>query len=312
MSVSSTSNPTPSLHPLKPPRLRPGDQIGIISPAGPVDETELEPGLELLETSGLEIYVAPHVYERRGYLAGGDEARLEDLHTVFGAQEIKAIFCARGGYGSLRLLDKTDYDLIRENPKIFVGYSDITALLMAIHVKTNLVTFHGPMVRELGSKDRGNWEGLLRLLSSDLPLQLELKGASSLISGKAEGLLVGGNLSLVSRLIGTPYMPSLEGCILFLEERGEPVYRLDRMLTHLRLSGQLDGVCGLILGQFERCGQRSAINALFMGAFSYLDIPMVTGLSVGHGPENLALPVGLRARLDTELMELSTTEACVR
>lgn len=312
MPAFKTENPASGPRLLKPPRLRPGDRIGIISPAGPVDRAELKTGLEILESSGFGVRVAPHVYDRSDYLAGGDEARLEDLHSMFQAQEIRAIFCARGGYGSLRLLDKIDYDLIGENPKIIVGYSDISALLMAIHVRTGLITYHGPMVRELGAKDQGNWDALFQLLSSGLPLQLGLKGAASLIPGKATGPLVGGNLSLVCHLLGTPYMPSLEGCILFLEEKGEPVYRVDRMLTHLRLTGQPDRLSGLIAGRFEKCGRMSVIDGLLMDMFSDLDIPIATGLPIGHGPKNLALPIGLRAELDTELMTLSTMEACVR
>ena len=251
------------------------------------------------------------MFDRSGYLAGEDEARREDLHDMFLNQDIKAIFCARGGYGTLRLLDKIEYGLIGENPKILVGYSDITALLMAIHKKTGLVTFHGPMVCELGSKDRVNWESLLHILCSDLPIQLRLTQATSLVPAKASGPLVGGNLSLICHLLGTPYMPSFGGCILFLEEKGEPTYRLDRMLTHLRLTGKLDGLSGLIAGRFEKCGKMSTINELFADIFSVLDIPLATGLPVGHGPKNLALPVGLRAELDTELMELSVMEGCV-
>ncbi len=311
MPTFGTENPASGPHFLRPPRLRPGDRVGIIAPAGPVDRDELEIGLKTIESSGFEVWVAPHVYERRGYVAGGDTARLEDLHAMFQAPQITAIFCARGGYGSLRLLDKIRYDLIGKSPKILVGYSDITALLMAIHARTGLITFHGPMVRELGVKDQGNWDVLLRLISSGLPLQMRSEEATLLVPGRATGPLVGGNLSLVCHLLGTPYMRSLEGCILFLEEKGEPAYRVDRMLTHLRLTGHLDGLAGLIGGRFEKCGRVSVINDLLIDMFSDLHIPILTGLPVGHGPKNLALPIGLRAELDTERMTLLTTEACV-
>ena len=311
MPTLNNQNPASCPPLLKPPRLRPGDRIGIISPAGPVDRAALKTGLEMIESSGFEVRVAPHVYERNGYLAGEDEVRLEDLHEMFQAPEIRAIFCSRGGYGTLRLLDKIHYDLIRENPKILLGYSDITALLMAVHVRTGLITFHGPMVREMGIRDQGNWNALLQLLSTGLPFQMRLEETTPLVPGKAAGPLIGGNLSLVCHLLGTPYMPSLEGCILFLEEKGEPLYRVDRMLAHLRLSGQLDGLSGLIAGRFEECDQKPIIDELLMDIFSGLHIPIATGLSFGHGQKNLVLPIGTRVELDTKIMALETLEPCV-
>jgi muramoyltetrapeptide carboxypeptidase len=296
---------------IKPPRLKHGDQIGVISPAGPVKESDLRPGLEILKSSGYHVRLGTHIYDRQGYLAGTDEARLEDLHTMFQDPEIKAIFCARGGYGSMRLLDKIHYDLIRENPKILVGYSDITALLMAVHSQTGLVTFHGPMVRGPALSHPSSWDGLVGLLSSDRPLQLGLREGSALIPGKATGHLFGGNLSLICHLIGTPFLPPLEDCILFVEDRGEPLYRLDRMMTHLGLADLLKGISGLIAGEFEGCGEPSALHRLLTDMVLDLDIPLASGLPTGHGPINLALPIGLMAELDTHQMTLSTAEAGV-
>ena len=297
---------------VKPPRLKPGDWIGIISPAGPVKRPALDTGLKTLESSGLRALVAPHVYDNIGYLAGEDEARLADLHGMFKDPDIAAIICSRGGYGTLRLLDKIHYELIEESPKILVGYSDITALLMAIHAKTGLVTLHGPMVRELTGRDQRNWESLFNLLSSRDRMTISLTGCSALIPGKASGPLIGGNLSLICHLVGTPFLPSLHGCILFIEEKGEPLYRLDRMMTHLALSNQLKGIRGLIAGEFEECGDLSSINGLLRDFVLDLDIPLVTGFPAGHGIKNLAFPIGLRVELDTDLMTFSVMEACVR
>ncbi|UCF85145.1 MAG: LD-carboxypeptidase [Desulfobacteraceae bacterium] len=296
---------------IKPPRLKRGDKIGVISPAGPVNESDLQPGLKILRSSGFEVHLGPHVYSSGAYLAGDDEVRLRDLHNMFRDPEIDAVFCARGGYGSPRLLDMIDYDLIKENPKILVGYSDITALLMAVHGKTGLITFHGPMVRELPKNKSRNWGSLLRLLSSSQSLKLGLTEKTALVPGSAKGPLIGGNLSLICNLLGTPFLPSLGGCILFIEERKEPIYRLDRMLNHLALSGELKRLSGLIAGQFEGCGDTAAINGLLMELVSDLEIPLATGLPVGHGPENIALPLGAVAVLDTNQMTLSITEACV-
>jgi muramoyltetrapeptide carboxypeptidase len=297
---------------VKPQRLRRGDRIGVISPAGPVNASELQPGLDILESSGFEVLLGRHVYNRRDYLAGDDKARLEDLHAMFRESTVKAVFCARGGYGSPRLLDKIDYDMIQGNPKILVGYSDITALLMAVHARTGLVTFHGPMVREFIQNEHGNWDNLLWLLSSEAPLALRLTDASVLLPGRANGPLMGGNLSLICNLIGTPFLPSLDQCLLFIEERGEHIYRLDRMLTHLALAGHLNGISGVIACEFLDCGDATAINGLLTDILSDFDIPVVTGLPVGHGLKNLALPLGAMAVLDTGRNILSTLEPCVR
>jgi len=295
----------------KPPKLRPGDLIGVISPAGPVDEAGLKPDLDLLVSSGFKVRPAAHLYDRQDYLAGDDDARLSDLHAMFLNREINAIFCSRGGYGSLRLLDRVDYDLIREHPKIIVGYSDITALLMAIYKKTGLITFHGPMVRGLSSLHDDNRAHLFQLISSDQPVSFSPMTGKRIISGRAQGPLMGGNLSLICHLVGTSYLPSLDGCILFVEDRGEPAYRIDRMLTHLALSGQLKGIAGLIGGEFLDCGEISLIDNLLNRLASDLNIPLITGFPTGHGLKNLALPIGIPAQLDTGLMTLSTLEPCV-
>jgi len=265
-----------------------------------------------MEASGFKVHLGPHVYDRKGYLAGRDEARLGDLYVMFQDPEIKAVICARGGYGSLRLLDRIDFDLIRKHPKILVGYSDITALLLAIHVKTGLVGFHGPMVRDLAGGLQKNWDRLLKLLTSDQPLKLDINECSVPVHGRAEGPLIGGNLSLICHLMGTPFMPSLDGCILFLEDRGEALYRLDRMLTHLSLSGGLKGITGVIAGQFDGCGEMNDINRLLLNTVSKLGVPLITGFPIGHGHQNLAMPLGLTADFDTGPMTLTIKEACVR
>jgi len=296
---------------IKPARLRKGHGIGIIAPAGPVTRSELQPAIDILTERGYHVTPAPHLFHRDGYLAGDDDARLEDLHAMFSDGSIKAIFCARGGYGSLRLLDRIDYDLIRSNPKIIVGYSDITALLFAIYKETGLVTFHGPVVRDFSSIRNRDLNAFFGLVSSRAPLELELSGGTDLRPGKARGTLLGGNLSLITRLIGAPFMPSLNGAILFIEERGEPPYRIDRMLTHLRLSGLIKGLGGLIAGRFSDCGDMSVIERLLLDITSDFGTPVFSGLPVGHGRENVTLPLGVQADLDTEKMTLTIQDTCV-
>ncbi|MDB4443987.1 LD-carboxypeptidase [bacterium] len=296
---------------VKPKRLEPGEKIGVIAPAGPVLQSELQSGIDVLESSGFGVIIAPHLYHVQDYLAGDDEARLQDLHNMFGNKKVKAIICARGGYGALRLLDKIDYDLIRANPKIFVGYSDITAMLLAIFKKTGLVTFHGPIVKDISKNSRQNLKSLFDMVCSKTKTGIGHSGGRALVPGKATGALLGGNLSLICYLSGTPFMPSLKDAILFIEERGEALYRIDRMLTHLRLSGLLEGAAGIIAGQFEDCGDPSAIDRLLVDTFSGLNIPIFSGLPVGHGLVNLPLPIGLEATLDTDTTTLSIMETCV-
>lgn len=296
---------------IKAPRLRPGDRIGIIAPAGPVTQEQLQPEIDLINTKGHSVILSPHLYRKKNYLAGDDDARLEDLHLMFQDKDIKAVLCARGGYGSLRLLDKIDYELIEKNPKVIAGYSDITALLLAIYKKTGLITFHGPVVREFSGNQGKNLNSLFDLASSTGHLDLDLNRGEALIDGNAKGVLLGGNLSLISHLIGTPFMPSLEGAILFIEEKGEPLYRIDRMLTHIRLCGLLDNIAGLIVGHFVDCGDITDINRLLIDIVLGYNIPVFSGLPIGHGKENITIPLGMEAELDTWNRQLFITDTCV-
>jgi muramoyltetrapeptide carboxypeptidase len=297
---------------LKPPSLKPGDRIGVIAPAGPVTPEDLEPGLRLLQDFGYLVETGPHLYDARGYTAGDDEARLEDLHAMFARPDVGAIFCARGGYGCLRLLPRIDPSLIRARPKILMGYSDVTALLWGLHKATGLVSFHGPVVRGLRE---GSVQDLERLVGwmrePGRPPRIDLPPETRVVrEGRASGPLFGGNLSLVSRLVGTPFMPDLAGAVLFLEDTREPLYRIDRMVTHLALAGVFDGLSGFLMGAFD--GDHSEENALslLMEHLAPLNIPVVAGMPVGHRGRNLPLPLGLPALLDTGDMHLSLLEPC--
>ncbi|MFC1885374.1 LD-carboxypeptidase [Thermodesulfobacteriota bacterium] len=293
---------------IKPPRLREGDRIGVISPAGPVSKQELLPGLKFIESCGFSVYVAPHVYDVRDYLAGEDVDRLNALHSVIIDPEISAVFCARGGYGCMRILKNIDYSLIRKFPKILVGYSDVTALILAVYFKSGIVTYHGPMIREYIHGKEANLRNLLGFLSSKGGGSIHIEG-EALRNGRAEGPLLGGNLSLICHLIGTSFLPQLDGSILFLEDNGEPPYRLDRMLTHLAISGLLENLAGLIFGDFEKCGEITEVHKLLKEFSSGFDFPVVRGLTVGHGPVNIPFPIGVRAALDTSDMTLSPLES---
>jgi muramoyltetrapeptide carboxypeptidase len=296
---------------IKPPRLKQGDGVGIIAPAGPVEPSEIEPAISLLESHGFKVCLGLHVYERKAYLAGDDEARLADLHEMFRNDEVRLILCARGGYGVHRILENIDYALAKKNPKIILGYSDITALLIALYRKTGLVTFHGPMAKDLGKNENRNLESLLQLVTSDRRITFSLSHGKVIWPGKSRGVLLGGNLSLLCQLIGTPFMPPPRGKILFIEEKGEPHYRIDRMLTHLRLAGFLAQCAGVVFGDFSECGEASTVIEVLQERTHELGIPVMTGLKVGHGLENMAVPVGVRAILDTETKSMTLAEPSV-
>ena len=296
---------------IKPPRLQQGDAIGIIAPAGPVDREEIRPAIAFLKEKGYHILTSPNLYKKRGYLAGSDEARLGDLESMFLDKDVKAIFCARGGYGAIRLLDRIDYNIISKNPKIIAGYSDITALLFAIYKHTGLVTFHGPVLRDHARGCKRNLGYLIRFLSSKSPHIVDLSGGTVIARGRARGVVIGGNLSLICSLAGTPFMPKTKGAILFIEDKGEPLYRIDRMLSHLRLAGVIEGLSCLIAGSFTDCGDIKDINKLLKDVTTETGIPVISGLPVGHGRKNIAVPIGMHAELDTEEAGLSFLEPCV-
>jgi muramoyltetrapeptide carboxypeptidase len=294
---------------IKAPRLQPNQTVGIIAPASPVNQSEISEGLRLLKSFPLKIKQGEHIFDYLNYLAGSDNDRVSDLHQMFSDPEIKAIFCARGGYGSARLLNDIDFDLIRKNPKIIVGFSDITSLLLALFNKSGLITIHGPTLSDLPKNK--NWPNLSKLITTSHRPQISFKQGKEINKGNARGILLGGNLSIICSLLDTPFLPSFEGVILFLEEKGESHYRLDRMLTQLLLSGQLDCLSALIIGQIEDCGKMEIINSMLQERLGRLTIPVVTGLPVGHGNENISLPLGLPAVLDTGRMLLTIEEAAV-
>ncbi|MBW1714653.1 MAG: LD-carboxypeptidase [Deltaproteobacteria bacterium] len=288
-------------------RLEPNQTVGIIAPASPVSKSEIMESLQLVESFPLKVRLGNHLFDRLSYLAGSDHDRVSDLHQMFSDPEIKAIFCARGGYGSARLLDKVDFDLIRENPKVLVGFSDLTALLIALYKKCRLITIHGPTLSDL---PRGkNWQHLSRLITTSRKPRISLSRGKAVNKGKARGTLLGGNLSTICSLLDTPFLPSFDSVILFLEEKGESPYRVDRMLTQLLLSGRLAHLSALVIAQMEDCGEQEILYSLLQERLGTLSVPMVTGLPVGHGDENISIPLGLPALLDSDRMVLEVEES---
>ncbi len=275
--------------------LKKGDKIGIIAPASPIpDRTKLEKGIEVLRNLGFEVELGKYVFESNLYLAGTDEERLQDLMEFVERDDIKAIIAARGGYGTLRLLDKIEYEKFVFNPKILMGFSDLTSLLIPITEKSGLVTFEGPMVASLFSKkDALSIEYFLKAIKIEdytitpNPFQIHI-----IREGEATGKLLGGCLSLVNALIGTPYEPDFTETILFLEDVDEPLYRIDRMLTQLRLAGKLEKVKGIVFGDFVGDFDLADLLKVIEDRTGDLGIPVVYGYPFGHGEHFVTIPIG--------------------
>jgi len=288
-----------------PPSLRPGDAVALIAPAGPLaSAAELDVAIARVEALGLRAVPGDRVLARRGYLAGTDAERAADLNAALRDPDVRGIFAVRGGYGTTRLLDLVDYDALRADPKVLLGYSDLTALLGACSARAGVVTFHGPVVAlsPFGPDEIG-W--LRRAVLSDAPVgTLAAPEGRALVPGRARGRLAGGNLSLMAALVGTPYAIDCAGAIVFLEEIDEAPYRIDRMATQLRASGALRGCAGIVLGTFAGCDpgedaepERRLAHVL-ADRFGDLGVPVLSGAPIGHDGDQWTLPVGAFATLD--------------
>lgn len=304
---------------IRPSHIRPGDRVGIIAPASPVTKDQIEDGLRLLEDRGYVPVLGEHLWERDGFLAGPDEHRAADIERMFADDSIGAVICARGGYGAARTLDHLDMSVIAENPKLLVGFSDVTMLHLACQSEADLVTLYGPMLITF-SVERPEWvaETWFRAMELPEPLPpLPLSGrASCLNAGTAEGIVLGGCLCLLTDSIGTPYEPDTTDSILLLEDVDEQPHRVDAMLQHLKQSGLLGPAEGIVVGEMTRTdekpdpgiGTRSA-HTILVDHLGGRRVPTVTGFPCGHMSAPLTLPLGIRARLDAEAGTLTYLES---
>lgn len=315
--------------PIRPPRLRPGDGVGIISPAGATFEpAQLDIVVDAVTGLGLKPVVAPHALDRYGYLAGRDADRAADINAFFADSTIAALLPVRGDWGSARILPDLDYELIRQHPKIVIGFSDITALLLGIHAQTGLISFHGPHGLTAWKPDQ--IEPLRRilfdgaaltyrnpLLGDDQDRLMRVAGRIQTITpGTATGPLIGGNLSVIAGIVGSPYLPNLEGAILFLEDVGEAPYRIDRMVTQLKLAGLLDRLAGFIFGQCPDCTPGDSygsltLDQLWQDHIQPLGIPAWAGAWIGHVEPLWTLPIGGLVRVDATAGTIQMTAAAV-
>jgi muramoyltetrapeptide carboxypeptidase len=294
---------------IKPKALKSGDTLGLVAPASPIYEDEVfEEMIKNLEGLGFDLKLGKSVQKKYGYLAGTDEERLNDLMTMFEDDNVNGIMCIHGGWGSNRILPKIDYDLIRKNPKVFCGFSDITSLHMAINKYSGLYTFHGPVGKSVWNEYTTiafkNTVMSPKSVEHRIPEE-EMGNGFVINSGKVTGKLFGGNLSVLTTLIGTEYLPDLKGAILFLEDIGESVYRVDRMLTHLKMAGILDVINGLIFGKCTECS--SGPNSLQLDeVLKYhikpYGIPAFYGAMISHEDNNLTIPIAIKAEMDADNM----------
>lgn len=311
---------------IKPKRLSPGDTVGLVLPASAVFEDDnLTLAKEQLEAIGFKVAIGSHARDRWGYLAGRDRDRAADINQFFADDAIAGIVCYTGGWGSPRLLPLLDYDLIVRKPKVFIGYSDITALLNAIHLRTGLVTFHGPVGGSVF--EPYTLENFRRVVMTAAPAGVQSqpeKKPTELVDrtnrvlringGKATGRLIGGNLTMFASLMGTPYEPDTTGAIVFLEDVREDLYRIDRMLTQLALGGKFDRAAGVVFGRCSECsykGPTFSLEDILRDRFEPLKVPAISGLSFGHIDQKLTLPVGITATLDGDAGTLRIDEAAV-
>ncbi|MCA9235092.1 MAG: LD-carboxypeptidase [Planctomycetales bacterium] len=305
------------------PALRPGDAIGVIAPAGPVNRERLQRALGRVEARGFRIKTYGDLFAEHGYLAGDDARRLGELNAALADPETAAVMPARGGYGCARLLAGIDYDTVRRRPKIVTGFSDISALHAALQSQTGLATFHSAnLIDGWGDPEpptdwveQAFWQMLKGETNAAVDEDVDSAGTlppagaeskrETLVAGVAEGMLIGGNAAVFTGLAGSPYLPDSRGAILFLEDVGEQPYRIDRMLAQLKLSGYLDEVAGVLLGQFTDCtaaDEKPSLDlaTVFADYLQPLGVPVLAGFPSGHVRDNLALPLGTRVQLDAD------------
>ena len=311
---------------IKPKRLSVGDTIGLIAPSSSITDAKLKKAIGNMESLGLKVKLGKYIKEINGYLAGTDEERLEDLHNMFADDSVDGIWCIRGGYGAGRILPKINYKLIKKNPKVFIGYSDITALTQAIYQETGLICFHGPVasstfsdytVKHLKAVLMNPTKTHTFEYATDNDAEKNKAYRTEVIrAGRATGELIGGNLSLLVSMVGTKFHWNEKNKLVFIEDIGEKPYRIDRMLTQLLQTSDLDKAAGIILGVFEDCEAQPDDRSLTLmetlkGQFEPLGIPVIYGLSFGHITNHFVMPLGVKAMMDTERRTVTLLESAL-
>lgn len=293
-----------------------GDCIGLFAPAGPLPSEELlSKGISLIESLGFRVKYCEDIIQRDAYLAGSDQRRINEFKTLWADKEVQALLAVRGGYGSVRVLAALDFAKIRKTPKIVMGFSDLTALLNGLQAKTGLVTFHGPMLSTMVRDQTVLPSDFLENLTRSSLADRTSMDIQILRPGQASGRLMGGNLTNLVHMIGTPYEPDWQDTILFLEDINEPAYKIDRMFTHLHLAGRLDKVSGVLLGEFSSSSGESIPNSDLttkrLLKVTPPHVPVWANFPVGHGPKNHIMPIGVKAVMDSTKRTLHFAGSCL-
>ena len=313
---------------VKPKRLKNGDTVGIVSPAAPVyGKEKIEIMQESMEALGFNVVISDHVNDQWGYFAGEDELRAEEVNKMFADTNIDGIVCARGGWGCSRILPYLDYEMIAQNPKVIIGYSDVTSLLLALYAKTGLVTFHGPVGTSEWKDFSVNYFKSILMEGGKVEMTNPQKVEDTLTQiddrvttirkGTAQGPLLGGNLTVLTTIIGSDFLPEWDDAILFLEDVNEGIYRVDRMLTQMKLAGILDQLNGFVFGKCTECGPGSGYGSFTMDqVFDHhiepLNIPAWSGAMIGHISEKFTVPIGIQARIDAAKGTIKMLEPAVQ
>ncbi|WP_026210060.1 S66 peptidase family protein [Flexithrix dorotheae] len=311
---------------IKPQPLKKGDTIGIVAPASAVPDPErVKEFVSFLESKGYKVMIGEHVFERFGYLAGTDEQRASDINKMFENPEVKAIIAARGGWGGARLLELIDYELIKNNPKIIMGYSDVTSLLLGINHKTDLITFHGPV--GISDWNKFTLKNFTKLAIKNKTIKLKghkkdeedlEKGRFMINGGKATGKLYGGNLTVLCTMIGSEYLPDFSGSILLIEDVGERVYKVDRYLVQLKLAGVLDKVAGIVFSSCNSCDPEEipekgfSLKQILQQNIEPLGIPAFFGTMIGHIDEQYTLPIGMEVEINADKGKIKLLEHALK
>lgn len=312
----------------KPKRLNPGDKIGVVSPSSPLEnKSDLIRATEKLEKMGYQVVIGKNVDRQRGLVSASEAERVEDLHDMFSRADVDAIFVTQGGYGSAQLIDQLDFDLIRRNPKIFIGFSDITSLHLAINKFSNLITFHGPGFGRFNDEELTDYtfEQMMKALGSDLPAGLipladAKKWLYAISGGVCEGELTGGNMTLICSSLGTPFEIDTKGKLLFIEDVDIEPWVFDHMLCHLKNAGKLKEVAGVVVAECVNCVPYDykpgyyvdlSLEDILNYYLKPLRVPVLYGLPIGHTKDMATLPMGVRARLDADKKELTILENAV-
>ncbi len=315
MKKTTSKKPQKMVRTIYPPSIVKGDTIGLVAPAGSIiNKDNFTAGVQILKDRGFQVKFNRKLLNTRGYLAGSDRERADDFNRLWSDSEVKALVAARGGYGSLRMVDLIDMRQIRKNPKILFGFSDLTVLLNAIHTKTGLVTFHGPVVTTLAGIDKQSKTSFFDVMAGKNRVPRTILKGKFLRNGQAKGILYGGNLTTLVHMIDTPYEIQWSNSILFIEDTGEAPYKLDRLLTHLYKAERLQKIKGLILGTFtdehgkENPKMTKTVHERIADFFKDSDIPILANFPAGHSSRNLTLPVGVEVKMDSGTGQLSFTD----